>query len=91
MIDHRVLLHYTLGIVEKLAGEIRKELGERLGLIDKDVFEFCWIVDFPMYEYADDGKTDFCDATHLNVIFSGSNAYTKYVQLIGFKNIKRIN
>ena len=48
------------GIVEKLAGEIRKEAASRLDLIEKDVFKFCWIVDFPMYEYADDGKIDFC-------------------------------
>ena len=48
------------GIVEKLAGEIRKEIGIRLDLLEKDVFKFCWIVDFPMYEYADDGKIDFC-------------------------------
>ena len=48
------------GIVEKLAGEIRKELGIRQGLIDDSVYKFCWIVDFPMYELADDGKIDFC-------------------------------
>ena len=48
------------GIVEKLAGEIRKEIGKRQGLIDDSVFKFCWIVDFPMYEIADDGKIDFC-------------------------------
>ena len=49
-----------IGIVEKLAGDIRKEIGKRLDLIDKDVFEFCFIVDFPMYEYGEDGKIDFC-------------------------------
>ena len=48
------------GIVEKLAGEIRKELGIRQGLIDDSVYKFCWIVDFPMYELADNGKIDFC-------------------------------
>ena len=48
------------GIVEKLAGEIRKEIGIRLDLINKDEFKFCWIVDFPMYELGDDGKIDFC-------------------------------
>ena len=42
------------GIVEKLAGEIRKEIGKRQGLIDDSVFKFCWIVDFPMYEIGDD-------------------------------------
>ena len=47
------------GIVEKLAGEIRKEIGIRLNMLDKDVFSFCWIVDFPMYEIGDNGKLDF--------------------------------
>ena len=31
------------------------------GLIDRDRFKFCWIVDFPMYEWdEEDGKIDFC-------------------------------
>ena len=47
------------GIVEKLAGEIRAELGKRLGLIDESQFKFCWIVDFPMYERVDNGKIEF--------------------------------
>ena len=47
------------GIVEKLAGDIRAELGRRLGLIDENVFKFCWIVDFPMYERVDNGKIEF--------------------------------
>ena len=47
-------------IVEKLAGEIRKEIGIRQGLIDESIYSFCWIVDFPMYELTDSGKIDFC-------------------------------
>lgn len=47
------------GIVEKLAGEIRDELGKRLNLIDPNKFEFCWIVDFPMYELDEQGKLAF--------------------------------
>ncbi|MGL4371467.1 MAG: amino acid--tRNA ligase-related protein, partial [Alphaproteobacteria bacterium] len=35
---------------EKWAGLTRKKLGEDLGLLEKDSFRFCWIVDFPMYE-----------------------------------------
>ncbi len=47
-------------IVDKLAGQIRTELGERLNIIDKDRFEMCFIVDFPMYEYnEEEGKIDF--------------------------------
>ncbi len=32
------------------AGRLRNELGERLGLIEKDAFRFCYVNDFPMYE-----------------------------------------
>lgn len=32
------------------AGQIRTELGKRLNLIDENTFNFCWIVDFPMFE-----------------------------------------
>ena len=47
-------------IVNKLAGEIRTWLGETLGVIEKDRFDFCFIVDFPMYEYnEEEGKIDF--------------------------------
>ena len=48
-----------LGVVERLAGEIRTELGKRLGLIDENKINFCWIVDFPMYELNEQGKLDF--------------------------------
>lgn len=40
----------------KLAGLARTRVGEQLGLIDEDRFEFCWIVDFPMFEYDEDAK-----------------------------------
>ena len=43
----------------ELAGQIRTELGKRLGLIDKDVFAFAWIIDFPMFELDDQGKLSF--------------------------------
>ncbi len=44
----------------KLAGQARTKIGVELELIDKDRFEFCWIVDFPMYERdPDTGKIDF--------------------------------
>ena len=46
------------GVVEKLAGQVRDELGKRLDLIDDNRFEFCWIVDFPMFE-DNDGKLEF--------------------------------
>jgi len=40
----------------KLAGAARTRVGEQLGLIDPNRFEFCWIVDFPMFEYDEDAK-----------------------------------
>ncbi|HKX35972.1 MAG TPA: aspartate--tRNA ligase [Rhizorhapis sp.] len=40
----------------KLAGAARTRVGEELGLIEQDVFKFCWIVDFPMYEYDEENK-----------------------------------
>ncbi len=47
-------------IVDKLAGGIRTWLGETLDIIDKDRYEFCFIVDFPMYERNEEtGKIDF--------------------------------
>lgn len=44
----------------ELAGQIRTELGKRLDLIDETIFQFCWIVDFPMYELDESGKITFC-------------------------------
>ena len=44
----------------KLAGLLRDEIGEKLELIDKSRIEFCWIVDFPMFELSDEGKIEFC-------------------------------
>jgi aspartyl-tRNA synthetase len=40
----------------KLAGAARTRTGEELGLIEDGVFKFCWIVDFPMFEYDEENK-----------------------------------
>ncbi|KQU72338.1 aspartate--tRNA(Asp/Asn) ligase [Ensifer sp. Root31] len=40
----------------KFAGEARTRAGEELNLVDRDRFEFCWIVDFPFYEWLEDEK-----------------------------------
>ena len=45
---------------QKIAGLVRIELGKRLDLIEKNVYKFCFIVDFPMYELSDEGTIDFC-------------------------------
>ena len=44
---------------QKIAGLVRIELGKRLDLLEKNVYKFCLIVDFPMYELNDEGKIDF--------------------------------
>ncbi len=44
------------------AGQIRNELGERLGLCEKNAYRFCFVNDFPMYEYNKEEKR--MDFTH---------------------------
>lgn len=39
-----------------IAGHVRTQLGQELNLIDQNRFEFCWIVDFPFYEWDEDNK-----------------------------------
>ena len=47
-------------VVNRLAGQIRMELGWRMNLIDENRYEFCFIVDYPMYEINEEtGKIDF--------------------------------
>jgi aspartyl-tRNA synthetase len=44
----------------RILGGLRTHLGQMLNLIEESVFRFCWIVDFPMYEYdAEHEKIDF--------------------------------
>ena len=45
----------------KCAGLLRTELGQAMDLIEKNVYKFCWIVDFPMYETEEEtGEITFC-------------------------------
>lgn len=48
-----------LKVVQKIAGAVRIELGNRLDLLEKNVYRLCYIVDFPMYELSDEGTIDF--------------------------------
>ena len=50
------------GEAQKTAGVMRKMLGAAVpGHIDKERYEFCWIVDFPMYEIGEEsGELEFC-------------------------------
>ncbi len=51
-----------LGEAQKTAGVMRKMLGAACeGHMDKERYEFCWIVDFPMYEIGEEsGELEFC-------------------------------
>ncbi len=45
----------------KMAGAARTKIAQDMDSIEKDAFRFCWIVDFPMYEYDEERKKiDFC-------------------------------
>ena len=51
-----------LGVAQKTAGVIVKKLGAAVpGHMDRERYEFCWIVDFPMYEIGEEsGELEFC-------------------------------
>jgi aspartyl-tRNA synthetase len=49
-------------LIYKLAGPLRVKIGEELGLNETDVFRFCWIIDFPMFEK--DEETGMIDFSH---------------------------
>ena len=40
----------------KIAGQVRSKLGHDLKLIDDSIFKFCWVVDYPFYEWNEDEK-----------------------------------
>ncbi len=43
-------------VADPLAGRLRVKLGEELDLAEKGAFRFCWVTDFPMYEWDDEAK-----------------------------------
>ncbi|MBN2058553.1 MAG: aspartate--tRNA ligase [Candidatus Saganbacteria bacterium] len=43
-------------IVNQVLGQVRLELGRKLGLIDNNRFDFIWVTDFPLFEYSDTEK-----------------------------------
>ena len=46
-------------VAQKIAGLVRIELGKRLDLIEKNIYKFCFIVDFPMYERSEEETIEF--------------------------------
>lgn len=56
-----VLAEDKLALAQKRAGVLRTMLGTALDLLEKNVYRFCWIVDFPMYEIGEEsGQLEFC-------------------------------
>ena len=56
-----LLAEEKLPLAQKRAGVLRTMLGNALGLLEKNVYRFCWIVDFPMYEIGEEsGQLEFC-------------------------------
>ena len=48
-------------MANRIAGEIRTKIGTELDLIQKEIYKFCWIVDFPMFEWDEEKKSvGFC-------------------------------
>ena len=43
----------------KVLGVMREKIATQLDLVEKDVFKFAWIVDYPMYELSDEKKVEF--------------------------------
>ena len=60
--DSLFFISDSASVINKLAGEMRTWIGNELGLIKDDSFEFCFIVDFPMYEL--NPETNKIDFTH---------------------------
>jgi aspartyl-tRNA synthetase len=55
-----IIVGTDLRKVQSWTGALRNELGQRLDLIEKNIYKFCWIVDFPMYEWnEDENRVDF--------------------------------
>ena len=57
--DAIVFVADTLQAAQKIAGGVRCQIGTELDLLEKNVYRFCFIVDFPMYELSDEGTIDF--------------------------------
>ena len=78
----------------KFAGAARTKIGEELGLVDKDRFELCWIVDFPMYEWnEEEKKIDFShnpvlDAEHAGRGISGARSGRSASKILSLKAIQ---
>ncbi|MEO0347971.1 MAG: aspartate--tRNA ligase [Pseudomonadota bacterium] len=75
-------------LAAKIAGAVRAELGRLLELLDPNVYEFCWITDFPFYEYCDESnKLDFAH-NPFSMPQGGQEAITNAISLEDYLAIK---
>jgi aspartyl-tRNA synthetase len=51
-----------IGKLNNQAGQLRTKIGQDLDLLEKNVYKFCWVVDFPMYEF--DEKAQKVEFSH---------------------------
>lgn len=61
----------------KLAGQVRTQLGSELDLLEKDVFKFLWVVDFPYFEYDEEEKKIIFSHNPFSMPQGGMEALTK--------------
>ncbi len=45
------------GRAAQIAGQVRVQIAKELDIIEKNIFRFCWIVDFPMFEWDEETKS----------------------------------
>ena len=72
---------FVCGVPAKFAafaGAARQKVGRDLNLVDEDQFAFCWIVDFPMFEWSEEEKK--IDFSH-NPFSMPNYPYDKFVAL----------
>lgn len=71
----------TVKVTHAALSNLRKELAQRLDLIKSDDYKFCWVIDFPMFEFDDEGNLTplhhpFTQPTDSKIdINTGSRAY----------------
>ncbi|MBT3349740.1 MAG: aspartate--tRNA ligase [Nitrospinaceae bacterium] len=57
--DLLMMVADTPEVSAAVLGQLRREIGERLGLINSEEFNFCWVVDFPLLEWKEEEKRHF--------------------------------
>ena len=80
------------GEAATIAGLVRTQVGEQLDLIEKNIFKFCWIVDFPFYEWNEDEKKIYVIFYFGQFLPTVGNHYTLYdAKVVGPKSFRGLN